>query len=84
MHRFSRFFINMVSKKTKIPYNGLYKKFKDFVKRDVPHCAVEVPFEPNATAIVTQTGGTTGNPKGVELYGPRMRQIPKTKWFRKR
>ncbi len=67
LHRIQRFFINIFSKKTKIKYDNVIQKFRDFVKKDVPHCAVEVPFEENATAIVTQTGGTTGNPKGVEL-----------------
>ena len=67
LHRIQRFFLSIFSKRTHIEYTGIYKKFRDFVKKDVPHIAVEPPFEENMTAIVTQTGGTTGNPKGVEL-----------------
>ncbi len=67
LHRFQRFFVNMFSKKTRITYSSRIQKFKDFERQTVPQIAVEVPFEPNRTAIVTQTGGTTGNPKGVEL-----------------
>ena len=67
LHRFERFFVRLFSKKTRIKYNGKIHKFKDFERRFVPQIAVEAPFEPNSTAIVTQTGGTTGNPKGVEL-----------------
>ena len=67
LHRIQKFFLSIFSKKTHIEFKGIYKKFRDFVKKDVPHIAVEPQFEENSTAIVTQTGGTTGNPKGVEL-----------------
>ena len=67
MRKLKRFFLKIFIKRTRIQYSDKVLKFKHFVKRDVPHCAVEPEFEENVTAIVTQTGGTTGNPKGVEL-----------------
>lgn len=67
LHRFQRFFINLFSKKTKIKYSNVVQKFRDFERKQVPQIAVEPPFEEMTTAVVTQTGGTTGNPKGVEL-----------------
>ena len=67
LRKFKRAFLKIFTKRTRIQYSDKVLKFKHFVKRDVPHCAVEPEFEENVTAIVTQTGGTTGNPKGVEL-----------------
>ena len=67
LRKFKRALLKIFTKRTRIQYSDKVLKFKHFVKRDVPHCAVEPEFEENVTAIVTQTGGTTGNPKGVEL-----------------
>ena len=67
LRKIERFFLKIFTKRTRIQYSDKIRKFKHFVKQDVPHCAVEPPFDENSTAIVTQTGGTTGNPKGVEL-----------------
>jgi len=67
LRKIERAFLKIFTKRTRIQYSDKIRKFKHFVKQDVPHCAVEPEFDENSTAIVTQTGGTTGNPKGVEL-----------------
>ena len=67
LRKIERIFLKLFTKHTRIQYSEKIQQFKNFVKKDVPHCAIEPEFEEGATAIVTQTGGTTGNPKGVEL-----------------
>ena len=75
LHKIQRFLIHCFGKKTKIEYNDRFQPFKYFAEQDVPHCAVEAQFEENATAVVTQTGGTTGNPKGVMLTNEGLNTI---------
>ena len=75
LHKYQRFFLKLFGHKTKIKYNNVIQRFKDFTKQDVPHCAKEAQFEENATAVVTQTGGTTGSPKGVELTNEALNTI---------
>ena len=75
LRKIERMFLKIFTKRTRIQYSDKIVKFKHFVKQDVPHCAVEPEFDENATAIVTQTGGTTGNPKGVELTNSALNTI---------
>lgn len=75
LHKYQKFFMKLFGKRTKIEYSDIVVKFHDFSKKYVPHCAVEAPFEEGATAVVTQTGGTTGNPKGVELTNEGLNTI---------
>lgn len=75
LHKYQRFFLKLFGHKTKIKYDNVVQRFKDFIKQDVPHCATEAPFEENATAVVTQTGGTTGSPKGVMLTNEGLNTI---------
>ena len=75
LHKYQKFFKAIFTKRTKIEYSNIIEKFTDFSKRYVPHCAVEAPFVEGATAVVTQTGGTTGNPKGVMLTNEGLNTI---------
>lgn len=75
LHKYQKIFKVIFGHKTKIQYNNVVKKFTDITKKYVPHCAVEAPFEEGATAVVTQTGGTTGIPKGVMLTNEGLNTI---------
>lgn len=76
---------NLVKKNGKIRYNDVYMRFADFKNMQTNEKAEEVPFEKGAVGVITQTGGTTGQPKGVMLtneglnavaLGFRYSQIP--------
>ena len=75
LRKLKRAILKIFTKRTRIQYNDKIQKFKNFVKRDVPHCALEPVFKEHSTAIVTQTGGTTGNPKGVELTNEALNTV---------
>lgn len=50
-----------------IKYDGRTISWKSFEATPITAKAVEAPFEPDRLAIIVQTGGSTGIPKGVML-----------------
>lgn len=50
-------------------------KYNDFYKLHEPHLAKEVEFKEGSLCAITQTGGTTGIPKGVMLKNEGLNAI---------
>ncbi len=52
-------------KEPKLPQGTIYLEWKDFIKKGKSNVAPKANKDPNALAIISHTGGTTGDPKGV-------------------
>lgn len=64
---YTKIFLRLFTKKAKAKKDKRAIYFTDFRKKYAGTPADEAPYKPNALAVVTQTGGTTGTPKGVML-----------------
>jgi len=62
-----RIYKNLTDKKPVIPYDDKIITFADFRSRHAQGHAVEVDYEEGSICSISQTGGTTGVPKGVML-----------------
>lgn len=72
---YKKVFNKIIAKKTKINKDDRSIYFSDFYKLNTEHGAREVKFQENSLCAVTQTGGTTGLPKGVMLSNEALNAV---------
>lgn len=64
---YKRWLFRLKSQKKDIKFDGRTMSWKNFETTPITKKAEEAEFVPDTPAIVVQTGGTTGTPKGVIL-----------------
>ena len=72
---FKSIYKTLTTKKPKITYNSVVKHFDDLLVKFPSTKAVEAPYEEGRVAVITQTGGTTGIPKGVMLTDDSLNSV---------
>lgn len=72
---YKKVFNKVVEKKTHIRRDDRAIYFSDFYRLNEPHLAKEVKFVENSLCAITQTGGTTGSPKGVMLSNEALNAV---------
>ena len=61
--------------KTKVEYDGVVKRWDDFLALGKGVTVEEAPYVGDAVAAIAHTGGTTGFPKGVMLTNDSMNSV---------